>query len=45
MVIISKECYSILWNEFVFLEELDKSNEFEEYLACDIHIVCATKKT
>ena len=45
MDIISKECYSILLNGFVFLAVLDKPHEFEKSLACDVHLVCATQKT
>ena len=45
MIIISNECYSILLNGFVFLEELDKPSESEKYLACGVHLVCVTQKT
>ena len=30
MIIILKECFSIFFNGFVFLSELDKPNEFEK---------------
>ena len=32
-------------NGFVFLAKLDKPNEFERSLACDVCFVCASQKT
>ena len=32
-------------NGFDLLEELDKANEFERSLACDVYFVCASQKT
>ena len=46
MIIISKECFSLFFlNGFVFLAKLDRPNEFERALACDVYFVCASQKT
>ena len=44
-IFISKECFSVFLKRLVFLAELDKPNEFERSLACDVYFVCASQKT
>ena len=46
IIIISKECFSLFFLHGFFLSaELDKPNEFESSLACDVYFVCASQKT
>ena len=40
-----KEFFPFFCYRFDFLAELDKLNEFENSLACDVRFVCATRKT
>ena len=40
-----KGMFSLIFNGFVFVAELDKPNKFERSLACDVCFVCPSQKT
>ena len=45
MIIISNKFFHFFFvNGFDFSAELDKPNEFERSLACDVYFVCASQR-